>query len=64
MSAAPAAAPVNPQKAAVNGKPGVEGETKAQVHKLRITLTSTNVKSIEKVQQLSKFGILFKILTT
>merc|ERR1712004_92234 len=30
-------------------KPGVEEGAKAQVHKLRITLTSTNVKSIEKV---------------
>ena len=42
------AAPVNPQKVPA-GKPGVEGETKAPVHKIRITLTSTNVKSIEKV---------------
>merc|ERR1712226_1621598 len=48
MSAA--AAPVsNPQKPGANGKPGVEEGAKAQVHKLRITLTSTNVKSIEKV---------------
>ncbi|XP_075245540.1 small ribosomal subunit protein uS10-like [Convolutriloba macropyga] len=50
MSApAPPAAAANPQKAAANGKTGVEEGAKAQVHKLRITLTSTNVKSIEKV---------------
>merc|ERR1711936_1366886 len=46
---APPAAPAPvPTGKAVNGKTGVE-EPKAQVHKIRITLTSTNVKSIEKV---------------
>merc|ERR1712226_99985 len=45
MSAA--AAPVsNPQKPGANGKPGVEEGAKAQVHKLRITLTSTNDKKL------------------
>ena len=41
---AAAAGPINPQK--LPAKPGVESE--AKVHKIRITLTSTNVKSIEK----------------
>ncbi len=44
-------------------KPGVE-ETQVQIHRIRITLTSPNVKSLEKGINCSDICLFSKILIT